>query len=311
MSSSSSSAPSPTKELTASELLHKSVVRALGGGAAGAAAMAIQVVSLMWLRTTMNYQYRNGTTTTEALRFLYKEGGIPRLYKGLVPALAQGPLSRFGDTAANTGVLMFLNSHEGTKDLPISVKSLASSTAAATWRIFLMPVDTVKTSMQVDGKNGIPNLMKKYRMGGIRVFFHGALAASGATLIGHYPWFATYNFLDKNLPKSTNFQEKVIRSAAMGFCSSIVSDTVSNSVRVIKTTKQTFETPISYYDAARVVVDKDGLQGLFGRGLKTRILANGLQGLMFSVLWRLIDDTFFKKDGASRPSGGGGGGGGD
>lgn len=44
----------------------------------------------------------------------------------------------------------------------------------------------------------------------------------------------TYNFLDKNLPKSTNFQEKVIRSAAMGFCSSIVSDTVSNSVRVIK-----------------------------------------------------------------------------
>lgn len=72
MSSSSSSAPSPTKELTASELLHKSVVRALGGGAAGAAAMAIQVrprnalpwsrppidtriqvVSLMWLRTTM------------------------------------------------------------------------------------------------------------------------------------------------------------------------------------------------------------------------------------------------------------------
>lgn len=48
--------------------------------------------------------------------------------------------------------------------------------------------------------------------------------------------------------------------------------------------------------------------GLFGRGLKTRILANGLQGLMFSVLWRLIDDTFFKKDGASRPSGGGGGG---
>ena len=30
-------------------------------------------------------------------------GGIPRFYRGLLPALVQGPLSRFGDTAANTG----------------------------------------------------------------------------------------------------------------------------------------------------------------------------------------------------------------
>lgn len=48
-------------------------------------------------------QYRYGTTTTQALRTLYKEGGIPRFYRGLLPALVQGPLSRFGDTAANTG----------------------------------------------------------------------------------------------------------------------------------------------------------------------------------------------------------------
>ena len=30
--------------------------RALGGGLPGASAMAIQVLSLMWLRTTVNYQ---------------------------------------------------------------------------------------------------------------------------------------------------------------------------------------------------------------------------------------------------------------
>jgi hypothetical protein len=32
----------------------------------------------MWLRTTMNYQYRYGTTTTEAIRTLYREGGVMR-----------------------------------------------------------------------------------------------------------------------------------------------------------------------------------------------------------------------------------------
>jgi hypothetical protein len=36
--------------------------------------------------------------------------------------------------------------------------------------------------------------------------------------------------------------------------------------------------------------------GLFGRGLQTKIIANGMQGLMFSVLWKLIDEKFFKKE---------------
>ncbi len=40
------------------EILKKSGMRALGGGMAGAAAMGINVGALMWLRTTVNYQYR-------------------------------------------------------------------------------------------------------------------------------------------------------------------------------------------------------------------------------------------------------------
>ena len=32
------------------------------------------------------------------------------------------------------------------------------------------------------------------------------------------------------------------------------------------------------------VIREDGLVGLFGRGLRTRILANAMQGMMFSVL---------------------------
>ena len=41
-------------------------------------------------------------------RKLWHEGGIPRFYRGLAPALFQGPLSRFGDTAANTAILALL-----------------------------------------------------------------------------------------------------------------------------------------------------------------------------------------------------------
>ena len=112
-------------------ILNNSAKKALGGGVAGASAMGCQVLSLMWLRTTMNYQYRYGTTTKTAIQSLYKDGGIKRFYRGVGPALLQGPLSRFGDTAANTGVLELLNSYEKTKDLPLSAKTLCASFMAA------------------------------------------------------------------------------------------------------------------------------------------------------------------------------------
>jgi hypothetical protein len=40
------------------------------------------------------------------------------------------------------------------------------------------------------------------------------------------------------------------------------------------------------------VVEADGILGLMGRGLKTKILSNGLQGLLFSVLWRIGQDWY-------------------
>jgi len=276
-------------------ILKNSAFRAFDGGLSGASAMAIQVTTLMWLRTTMNYQYRYGTTTTVALKTLYNEGGVRRFYRGLAPALIQGPLSRFGDTAANTGVVTLLNSFESTKNLPVATKTLCASATAACWRILLMPVDTVKTIMQVEGKKGWSSLVAKISKSGPTVLFHGAIAASGGTLVGHFPWFFTYNYLDKNLPIAKNTREKLLRNASMGFCSSVVSDTCSNSIRVIKTTKQTSLSSVSYPDAVRMIIEKDGLLGLFGRGLKTRILVNGMQGLLFSVLWRLIDEQLQKR----------------
>lgn len=101
----------------------------------------------------------------------------------------------------------------------------------------------------------------------------------------------------------------LLRLAFIGFIASIVSDSVSNSLRVVKTYRQVNEIKVSYSkyfpsrnviigpsayhalaEAARQVVLEDGIRGLFGRGLKTRILCNGLQGLLFSILWKIFLD---------------------
>ena len=278
------------------EVLRNAGRKALGGGIPGAVAMGLNVLSLMWLRTTINYQYRYGLTTSQALKKLYAEGGVVRFYRGLAPALVQGPLSRFGDTAANAGILALLDSHENTVDLPIGVKTLAASAAAGAFRIFLMPVDAMKTIMQVEGKGGLTALGKKVKVGGPTVLYHGALAASAATFAGHYPWFYVFNSLNASLPQYDELHKRLLRSAFIGFCASAVSDTVSNSIRVVKTTKQTATVPMTYPQVLKSVIEADGVLGLMGRGLKTKILANGLQGLLFSVLWRLGQDVWNKRE---------------
>ena len=277
-------------------ILKQSVRRAIGGGLSGAMAMTCQVGSLMWLRTTMNYQYKHGLTTKKTIQTLYKQGGIPRFYRGVIPALFQAPLSRFGDTAANSGVMYLLSNNNSTKDLPVGVKTLISSGCAATWRLCLMPLDAMKTNMQVHGKNGLKTLFSKVRFNGYSSLYHGSVASCGATFVGHYPWFLTYNYLNEYLPKGNTLPHELARNATIGFSSSVISDCCSNSIRVIKTYKQSSEIPVSYSNAIKNIISKDGITGLLSRGLKTRILANGFQGLLFTILWkgfekRLVNNT--------------------
>ena len=49
-------------------------------------------------------------------------------------------MSRFGDTAANTGMITLLDSMDSTKDLNVGLKTASASVAAALFRIVLMPV---------------------------------------------------------------------------------------------------------------------------------------------------------------------------
>ncbi|RDW67622.1 mitochondrial carrier-6 [Coleophoma cylindrospora] len=271
--------------------------RALGGGLSGAAAMVLQVLLLMPLRTIMNYQYRFGTSFTAATKTLYEDGGFWRYYQGMGAALIQGPVSRFGDTAANAGILALLQSNSYLKDLPSPIKTIFASLCAAGFRMILTPVDTLKTTLQVQGSRGTAVLRQRIKANGIGSLWWGAFATAAATFVGHYPWFATYNFLSENIPEPSKKTLIVwlLRLAFIGFMASIVSDSISNSLRVVKTYRQVNDTKVSYTEAARLVVLQDGLIGLFGRGLGTRILCNGLQGLLFSILWKLFLDLWEQK----------------
>lgn len=284
----------------------KASKKALGGGKAGASAAVVQVFSLMWLRTSMNYQYRYGGDLVTSLQTLWKEGGVSRLYQGLPFALVQGPLTRFGDTAANVGILALLETLPETQSLPLPVKTAAGSVAAGLWRIVLMPIDSSKTAMQVEGAEGLQDLWGLVGKEGPSVLYQGAVASAAATAAGHFPWFLTYNWLNDVLPQITASEDllmSLVRSAAMGFGASCVSDVCSNSLRVIKTTKQTARLSrkgapegteskeMSYQEVVKLILEEDGVIGLFGRGLQTRLLTNSIQGAAFSVLWRYFQQT--------------------
>merc|ERR1719504_324067 len=113
----------------------------------------------------MNYQYRYGTGTREAMATLYKQGGFGRFYQGLPYALMQAPLSRFGDTAANTGVLAIFAVTN--PNMPIGLRTAVASMAGSLWRILITPVDTLKTTLQVQGKEAMDMLGNKIKKEGV------------------------------------------------------------------------------------------------------------------------------------------------
>ena len=128
---------------------------------------------------------------------------------------------------------------------------------------------------------------------------------AAATAVGHFPWFLTYNFLNDLLPVVSSGDDNALllglaRSAVLGFSASCVSDCSSNSLRVIKTTKQTAQlsgevkddgSELSYPEVVKLIIEKDGVAGLFGRGLQTRLLTNAIQGAMFSILWKYFQQA--------------------
>lgn len=135
------------------------------------------------------------------------------------------------------------------------------------------------------------------------------MGASAATWVGHYPWFVTHNFLEAYCVRNRildahlvggssadqNPTRKNIRRALLGLLSSLVSDVCSNAIRVLKTYKQTSVEPIGYMEAAARIIEKDGLAGLFLRGLTSKLTANALNAMLFTVVWKAISERLAKQ----------------
>ncbi|CAM9534342.1 unnamed protein product, partial [Hapterophycus canaliculatus] len=154
---------------------------------------------------------------------------------------------------------------------------------------------TCKTVLQVEGPKGFASLMKKVWSGNLSCLYQGAIAAAAATAVGYFPWFLTFNYLNGRLRKPSVMAWMLLRNAGIGLASSISSDVCSNSIRVLKTTKQAaaaYDAKVTYRGAAALVIEEDGLLGLLGRGLSTRIFANGLQSMLFTVVWRYLHDKY-------------------
>ncbi|CAB9523940.1 Mitochondrial carrier protein [Seminavis robusta] len=289
-------AESKRQPKTFGQILAKAGHKAVGGGIPGMVAGVVQVLSLMWLRTIINYQCRYGTTFREAWVTLYKDGGISRFYQGMGFALFQTPLSRFGSTAANDGVETFMAAFTNWGPGRTTV---VASVVVGLWRIAIMPLDTFKTVLQVDSAQGFHTLWRKVKAGNFGVLYQGAAAMALAAMAGHYPWFYTYNVLSQSSIIQRAVSSSLLRNAFIGVIASIVSDTIVNSIRVVKTMKQTMGSKhhggMGYTETIRIILAADGWKGLFGRGLQTRIFANGLQSLVFTVIWRGLADHWRRK----------------
>lgn len=151
--------------------------------------------------------------------------------------------------------------------------------------------------LQVEGPQAYAQLIAKVRSGGAGVLYEGALANMAASFVGGYPFWLSFNYLSRAFPTAEGgpLAAKLLRRAAIGFVSTAVSDCLSNSLRVLKTARQTSAESLSYSAAAKAVVAKDGVAGLFVRGLQTRLLVNGLQSSLFVVLWKLLEDSLGKR----------------
>lgn len=87
-------------------------------------------------------------------------GGVPRFYKGVGFALIQAPLSKFASVAANDFtnlITLYSNSTSGN----VIFTTALGGVLAALMRAALMPIDTCKTVLQVDGSQGFQKLTNK------------------------------------------------------------------------------------------------------------------------------------------------------
>lgn len=126
------------------------------------------------------------------------------------------------------------------------------------------------------------------------------MSSSHCLTFSCYFRFFTYNTLSRSEALEALIPSQLLRNAGTGLLSSIVADTVVNAIRVVKTTKQSMGSKhnVGYIETINMIRAADGWKGLFGRGLRARILANALQSMIFTVIWRGLAESWQSSDSA-------------
>ena len=260
-----------------------------------------QILLFCWLRTISHYQQVKGGSLWQAAGELWQQGvdsgsrfPVLRFYQGVGPALLQGPLCRFGDTAANEGVLS-LTAHTRA---PLILRTALGTLAACSWRALLTPLDTIKLLLEVEGmRPGLAVLRRRVVDNGAMTLFAGAAGVGVTAAASHLPWFWVNNILQARVPAQAGASraKELWRQAFIGFVATLFSDICANPMRVLKATVQTSAVPLTYAAAMAAIVEADGPSGLFTRGLVAKIMANAMQGVAFSVFWKLLMDAYARK----------------
>lgn len=121
--------------------------------------------------------------------------------------------------------------------------------------------DPFVNSIVLAGNHSPPSDQKQVWGGDLVCLYQGAMAAAAATAVGYFPWFLTFNYLNGRVRKPSAMAWMLLRNAAIGLASSVTSDVCSNSIRVLKTTKQAaaaYDAKVTYRGAAALVIEKDG-----------------------------------------------------
>ena len=157
-----------------------------------------------------------------------------------------------------------------------------------------MPLETVRANLQVRGRPGLELVTKRYQSLGIRALYSGSAASFTASLLGHFPFFCTVNLVSHSVPLEPDAPvlTKIARNGGMGFAAAMCSDVVTNGLKIVATNKQTCDKGLTYYQHAKKIATRDGIPALITRGLKTKLIANGLQGATFVLLWKEIESRF-------------------
>jgi len=86
-----------------------------------------------------------------------------------------------------------------------------SGRSAAAFRIILTPIDTLKTTLQVQGASGTAMLRQRIKTNGIGSLWWGAIATAAATFVGHYPWFATVCEISCSIDRNYNADYMIVQ----------------------------------------------------------------------------------------------------